>query len=241
MRSIAIAAFKRRLRESPITGATYHGIARFAHRARMVYERFRFGRYFPKEHFDRLFARSPDPWNYQTSFVSQERKAILLASLPRHGISRLLEIGCAAGWMTAELAKRADVVTAIDISPMALRHAASHCAHLQNVQFQQLDLMTSTLDGTFDTIVCAGVLVFLPWSTQEEVRNRIIKALEPEGTLLLEHTREAFPGEVAGQRVHALYAAHPQLVLRDCVQRDIYEVLLFRRIEPGNLGFRMES
>jgi 2-polyprenyl-3-methyl-5-hydroxy-6-metoxy-1,4-benzoquinol methylase len=234
MTLVAIAAVKRRLRESPITGATYHGIARFAHRARMVYERYRFGRYFPKEHFDRLFARRPDPWNYQTSSVSQERKALMLDRIPRRNVRHLLEIGCAAGWMTTELATRADAVLAVDISPIAIRLAVTHCARLRNIRFQNIDILTSMPDGIFDAIVCAGVLVFLPWSAQKDVCARIVKSLEPNGILLLEHTRSAYPGEVAGHRVHALYAAHPELVLLERVEKDIYEVLLFRRIASQN-------
>ena len=78
-------------------------------------------------------------------------------------------------------------------------------------------------------IVCAGVLVFLPWSAQVKVRDRIVEALEPGGTLLLEHTRDASPGEVSGARIHALYEHHPQLTLQDRLQEDIYEALIFRR------------
>ena len=225
-----LAAAKGRLRESAATEHVYRGTARLMHRARTVYARCRFGRSYPAQFFDNLFARNPDPWGYEGDPVSEERKALLLDLLPTHRIPRLLEIGCAAGWMTGELAKRADAVTAVDISPVALRLAAARCEQWKHVQLRRLDLLTDTAAGPFDVIVCAGVLVFLPWSAQPYVRDRIVQALEPGGVLLLEHTRQAFPGEVAGGRIHALYAAHRELALHSRLQRNLYEALVFQRI-----------
>jgi 2-polyprenyl-3-methyl-5-hydroxy-6-metoxy-1,4-benzoquinol methylase len=234
MALVALAAVKRRLRQSPITGRAYHGLARCIYFARMIHAKYRFGRYFPMQYFDRIFASNPDPWSYQTCFVSQERKALMLDRIPRRHFRRLLEIGCAAGWMTTELATRADAVLAVDISPIAIRVAATHCAQLGNIRFQNVDILTSMPDGIFDAIVCAGVLVYLPWSAQEDVCARIVKSLEQNGILLLEHKLSVDPGEVAARRVHALYAAHPELVLLERVEKDIYEVLLFRRIASQN-------
>jgi 2-polyprenyl-3-methyl-5-hydroxy-6-metoxy-1,4-benzoquinol methylase len=219
---------KRRLRQSPIIGSAYRSAASNWHRTRIrVHEQIR-GRYHDAGHFDRLFAHSDDPWRYQGDVVSESRRELLLRMLPEQRCQRMLEIGCATGWITEHLAQRAETLLAVDISNAAIARAKERCEGLIHVDFECVDLLHGSLHGQFETIVCAGVLVYLPWNAQRRLRDHIASVLAPHGHLLLEHLREAGPGECAGDQIHALYTEHPRLQRLATRAQDGYEIALFR-------------
>ena len=224
-----ITAAKRGLRESPVTSGLYLGAARSWHATRIGLHKLLRGRYHTAAYFDRLFARSRDPWRYEGDAVSEARRDLLIRTLPDQRCRRMLEIGCAAGWITERLAQRAEAVLAVDISPSALEKARERCVALAHVEFRCVDLLHDEMRGRFDTIVCAGVLTYLPRAAQQRIRDRLAAMLEPGGHLLLEHLGEAGPGECAGSRIHALYGLHPELTRRAREARDGYEILLLRK------------
>lgn len=225
-----LSNIKRILRESALTQGTYHNTASLYNFIQMVSGKLLRGRYYSSGYFDRLFSRGPDPWSYQSDPVSEARKELLLALLPTNRVPRLLEIGCATGWMTIDLASHADIVVAVDISETAISLAKRRCEALSNISFQLTDLLTDTIDGTFDVIVCAGVLVFLPWSVQVRVCRNLVNALNPGGTLLLEHLMRGDFGGSSGEKIHDLYAnSCPALTLQSRIRQDIYEVIAMKK------------
>jgi SAM-dependent methyltransferase len=131
--------------------------------------------------------------------------------------------------MSPDFAMRANSMIAADISPVALARARERCASFPNVQFHAFDLLTDDLPDSFDAIICAGVLVFIPKEQQALIRDKIVSRLEPGGDLLLEHTRDAFPGEAAGGAVHQLYRMHSLLTEVDHVDADNYAITVFRK------------
>jgi SAM-dependent methyltransferase len=219
---------KRRLRQSAITGPAYRAAALNWHRARIGIHQLLRGRYYDAIHFDRLFALSADPWRYQGDPVSESRRDLLLRMLPHGHYWNMLEIGCATGWISERLAQRAETLLAVDISRAAIQRAKNRCSHLANVRFECIDLLQESLPGQFAAIVCAGVLVYLPWRAQQRLRDHMAGLLAPGGHLLLEHLREAGPGECPGQRIHELYAEHPRLQHLARHVQDGYEIALFR-------------
>ena len=225
-----LAQTKRVLREHPYTRCLYTKVALQWTRTSISFYQQVFGRYHTAKRFDRLFARRSDPWGYHSDPVSEERRELVLKTLPRNRYHRLLEIGCAEGLITLSLANRADELVAADISCVALGRARENCRHLANVRFAQLDLLVDPLSGSFDGIVCAGVLVFLPSVAQPKVRDRLVASLESGGDLLLEHTKRAYPGEIAGSEIHALYRDHPELTVLEHEEVDNYAITLFRRM-----------
>ena len=221
---------KRILRESALTQGAYHSTACLHNSIQMVFDRLWRGRYYPSEYFDKLFSRGPDPWSYQSDPVSEARKKLLLEFLPTNRVPRLLEIGCATGWMTMDLASHAEIVVAVDISETAISLAKCRCETLSNINFQLIDLLTDTIDETFDVIICAGVLVFLPWSVQVRVCRNLVNALNPGGTLLLEHLLRGDFGGSSGEKIHNLYAnSCPALTLQSRIRQDIYEVIAMKK------------
>jgi SAM-dependent methyltransferase len=225
----ALLQLKRFLREHPHSRKLYAVFGDKWTRSKIAVRELTFGRYHTAARFDRLFLTAPDPWSYGSSPISTKRRQLILDTLPRRQYERLLELGCAEGWMTGLLALRAYELVAADISVVALARARDRCRH-QNVHFIQIDLIEKFVPGVFDGIVCAGVLPFLPMNSQQVICNRIIAALEPDGHLLLEHIKNAYPGELAGDKIHELYRNNAKLVVISDLEVDNYIITLFRKI-----------
>ena len=71
--------------------------------------------------WNRYFA-TEDPWNYGSSY-EQEKYERQLEILPAGRIGRALELACAEGHFTRQLAPRVDHLTATDISAIAVERA----------------------------------------------------------------------------------------------------------------------
>ncbi len=135
--------------------------------------------------------------------------------------------------MTSMLANLADELVSVDLSMVALERAREQCSELRNVTFEKMDLAIDPLpDGLFDCILCAGVLVYLPMDVQQIVCRKMVASLPSGGELLLEHSRKAFPGEVAGLEVHSLYRRNPELSEIHNHDEDEYAISLFCRVAP---------
>ena len=218
------------LREHPNTRLLYKKLGTHWVNSRIYLCESFFGRYHTAARFDRLFARTPDPWGYSGDPVSEERRALIMEMLPRKRYGRLLEIGCATGWMTLPLSSRADEVVAADISSTALAYARKRCRQSANIRFRRLDLLTESIPESFEGIVCAGVLVFLPANSQKIIRDHLVAALVAGGDLILEHTTGAYPGEMAGNRIHALYEEDPRLRKLEHVEVGNYAITLLQKL-----------
>ena len=198
---VDVQAMKWVFRRHPLTRGIYVSLAyKWCWAKIFLYQKL-FGRYFTSRYFDHFFAATPDPWGFREGAIAQERRRLIIGLLSRRRYSRLLEIGCAEGWMTLMLANLADEVVSVDLSVVALERARKQCSDLRNVTFEQMDLIVDPLPvGLFDCILCAGVLEYLPMNVQQNVCQKIVASLPCGGELLLEHPRKRFPGEVAGAR-----------------------------------------
>ena len=61
-----------------------------------------------------------DPWGVEDSFYERRKRALTLAAPTRDRLGRVLEIGCATGVLTRELAPRSDAVVAVDVSAVGV-------------------------------------------------------------------------------------------------------------------------
>lgn len=94
-----------------------------------------------------------------------------------------LDLGCGSGRWTRYLSSRVGHVDAVDPSE-AVFHAARVHADLENVRWVRADVDTVPFaDGTFDLIICLGVLHHVP-DTAGAVA-RLTTKLRPGGHLLL--------------------------------------------------------
>jgi peptidoglycan/xylan/chitin deacetylase (PgdA/CDA1 family)/GT2 family glycosyltransferase/SAM-dependent methyltransferase len=139
---------------------------------------------YTRRHFESLFAGRDDPWAYGNPY--ERRKYDQTLALVELGPSeRVLELGCAEGHFTVELALRAGALLAADISEVALERARERCRDLVNVEFVQLDVASDPLPSSFDLIVCSETLYYVGGRAElEDVARKLAAALVPGGRLV---------------------------------------------------------
>jgi peptidoglycan/xylan/chitin deacetylase (PgdA/CDA1 family)/2-polyprenyl-3-methyl-5-hydroxy-6-metoxy-1,4-benzoquinol methylase len=189
-------------------------------------------------HFESLFAASDDPWDYGSEY-ERTKYAHTLALLPRRRVARALEIGCAEGRFTAQLAPRVRSLLAVDVSEIALARAAERCSEHPQVRFASADIARDPLPGPFDLVVCSEVLYYVDRTELPAVAQKLSDALEQGGHLLTAHANvlrdqpdepgfvwdHAFGAKVIGETL----ALTGSLQLVREIRTPLYRVQLYRR------------
>lgn len=161
-----------------------------------------FNRRAVRRKMDRVFSRRPDPYGYEKNPYETERLKAMEAAIQDRSCRRCLEIGCAEGVFTEKLAARAERLTAVDISSVALERARRRLAGRPGVEFVEADIRQweGPGPGSCDLIVVGDVLYYMDKpmvrDAFEEVFGRIKGWLAPGGLLVLAHGF-AGPGERA--------------------------------------------
>jgi peptidoglycan/xylan/chitin deacetylase (PgdA/CDA1 family)/glycosyltransferase involved in cell wall biosynthesis/SAM-dependent methyltransferase len=139
-----------------------------------------------EDYFESLFAERADPWDYTNPYERTKYRQTLDAVPGRVG--RALELGCAEGHFTEQLAGRVGELVAADISQTALDRARARCAGFENVEYLRLDVATDPLPGGFDLIVCSEILYYLDGRPElDAAAARLARALRPGGRLVTAH------------------------------------------------------
>jgi len=136
------------------------------------------------EHFRRIYARSADPWAYQTSDYEQEKYQRTLVTLGERRFKSGFEPGCSIGVLTRLLATRCDALLAADIVEEPLQTARKLCADLPWVRFTRLRIPDEWPGGHFDLIVLSEVLYFLTPADIARLSGRVRDALDYDGVVL---------------------------------------------------------
>ncbi|HEY0835570.1 MAG TPA: trifunctional glycosyltransferase/class I SAM-dependent methyltransferase/polysaccharide deacetylase [Azospirillum sp.] len=192
--------------------------------------------------WEEVFAEA-DPWHYDNAYERRKYEQTL-ELLPDRPIRRALELACAEGHFTVQLAPRVERLIAADISATALGRAGERCAGLANVTFQHLDMVSDPIPGGMDLIVCSEVLYYLKdRRTLLHVAEKLVKALSPGGRLVMAHPnllvdepdRPGFgwPHPVGAKGIGDVFAAMPGLHLEREIRTPLYRVHAFRRDAPG--------
>ncbi len=192
-----------------------------------------------KGHFESLF-ETEDPWKYGSAY-EQEKYLRQIALLPEEKIGRALELGCAEGHFTVQLAPHVEHLLATDISSTALGRTQARCAQHDNIDYAVLDFSKDPIPGGMDLIICSETLYYL--SDEAELRKIapvIAAALAPGGALLMAHahavqddmTRTGFDWEsVYGVDViNRVFSELPGLALERSLDTQLYRIDRFRRI-----------
>src|SRR5688572_17283513 len=110
------------------------------------------------EFFDDLYAKDPDPWDFETSPYEAAKYAATVKALEGRRYTRALEIGCSIGVLTAALKHHADELLAIDVSASAL-----DAARVRNptVSFERREIPEEFPDGKFDLTIASEVVYYL--------------------------------------------------------------------------------
>jgi ubiquinone/menaquinone biosynthesis C-methylase UbiE len=153
----------------------------------------------PASEYDRFDGLAETSWYRDSALLDQIVQLLDLSC----GI-RILDVGCGAGDLLAELSKRRVRVVGIDASRVMLQRARSRGASAQTVQlvhgrFEQCSAQL----GLFDRVVCKNVLHLV-----DDIPKFLARAesnLVPGGRLLLIETVSPTPS--ANAFVRALFAA----------------------------------
>lgn len=194
----------------------------------------------PQAYFERLF-ETEDPWDYTNAYETLKYQQTL-SLVPQGPIANAMEIACAEGIFTRMLAGKVGRLTAVDISSKALERAAGRCADLQNVSFQQLNLVQDAIPAGLDLLVCSEVLYYLVDEKRlRRVAEKMAQALAPGGRLLTAHafqltddpTRTGFDwGDPYGADTISRVFGESGLSLERSIVTELYRIDLFRRGQP---------
>lgn len=157
-------------------------------------------------HLAALYAADDDPWNYRRSTYEQRKYAETLARLPRRRYRRALEVGCSIGVFTAQLARHADRVLALDLVPRAIAVAQARRGSA-NVRFEQADLPREWPSGPFDLIVLSEVLYYWDEGEIADVFGRARRALTAGGDVLLVNWLGATGTKLGGDDAASAFVA----------------------------------
>lgn len=135
--------------------------------------------------FDALFAREPDPWGFEEKTFEADKRRATIGALGSRRFRRGLEIGCANGVLTAEVAPLCDALLALDVSERALALARPRMETFENVTLARAEVPRDWPSGTFDLIVLSEVLYFLSADEITEVAALSWHSLSKDGVCLL--------------------------------------------------------
>lgn len=191
------------------------------------------------QYWDRFFSQS-DPWNYGCDYerIKYQRTLDLL---PPGCLDRVLELGCAEGTFTRQLALQAKKLIAADISAVALERAQARCTDCGNIDFRRLDLFTDDIPDNQTLILCSEVLYYVE---QPEGLLKIIAklrdALAPGGRLVMAHafilkddmSATGFDWEQAfgAKTIHQALLMTEGLNHERSIVTDLYRIDCFKRV-----------
>ena len=139
----------------------------------------------PPEHFEALYRRSSDPWDFERSAYEQQKYHDTLERLSRTRYDRILEIGCSIGVLSGHLAARCNAFLGIDCSPLAIERARHRHADNTNTHFDVMTVPAEFPAGVFDLIVLSEVLYFLNTRDLARLADWVNAALASDGELIL--------------------------------------------------------
>jgi len=153
--------------------------------------------------------------------VARAYRPTTLRLLQRAGIRKgmtCLDLGCGAGDVTfdmAELVGPDGRVVGMDMDSVKLEFARERAAQqgIAQVEFRQANVMDWDVESAYDLIYVRFLLTHLPG--RDQVVPRLLRALRPEGVLVIEDIH--FTGYVShpGSRAHDRYVQ----LYRDVVRR----------------------
>ena len=175
-----------------------------------------------REFFDGLWSKG-DPWDIETTEVTQRTHARVISILEGRRYRRALEIGCGAGSFTHRLGGIADSVLALDVAPSAIERARARGMG-PAIEFRIANIMQSDVwgEGPWDLVVMTETIYLLGWLYSffdvAWLASELFAATAEDGRLVLANTQ--------------LGMEHPLLL--PCIIRTYHD--LFR-----NVGYRVET
>lgn len=162
--------------------------------------------------FDSLYSSDPDPWNFASDPHELARYDHVETLLEGRHFRHAFEPGCSVGELTCRLARHADRVTAIDISPVAATRAARRCAALDHVEVSHGRLPESLPEPGFDLLVLSEIGYYFEPATFTSIIDALLDRASDDVVVVGVHwTGESADHLVSGDEVHATLDDHPRL------------------------------
>lgn len=123
---------------------------------------------FSKNYFNNVFKN--EGWHYSTSEYERVKYLRQIEAIKQWGPQpgRILEIGCAEGIFTLQLARTFPeaVITGVDFSSLALQKARENCCRSSNLEFLEGDIIDifrqkKLSSGQFDVVIQSESLYYL--------------------------------------------------------------------------------
>jgi SAM-dependent methyltransferase len=184
-------------------------------------------------HFERQYARDPDPWGFETSTYEKAKYDRTLAALPRDRFRRAFEPGCANGVLTARLAERCDELIATDIVPDAAARARRRVAALGHVTVEARPFPTWWPIGRGDLVVWSEVAYYCSVTGLEVAVDRLDGWLESGGVVIAVHYTGTTDHPLTAHEVHQRLDRAPFLRQTARHQSGSYELACWMRIDDG--------
>jgi glycosyltransferase involved in cell wall biosynthesis/peptidoglycan/xylan/chitin deacetylase (PgdA/CDA1 family)/SAM-dependent methyltransferase len=188
------------------------------------------------------FFSQPDPWNYSCDY-EQTKYQRTLDILPPGSLESVLEIACAEGIFTRQLAKRAKTLIAADISEVALKRAREQCGDCTNTEFRLIDVLTDDIPSGKSLIICSEFFYYVGGRERlPEIVCKIRDALVPGGYLVtanafvlkddMSSTGFDWDQEYGAKVIHEALSETPGLALEQSIITDLYRIDCFKRCDP---------
>lgn len=140
-------------------------------------------------HFDDLYRKSGDPWDYATSAYERCKYDATLAALTRPRYANAVEAGCSIGVLSARLATRCDRLLALDFAAFAVERASERLAVFTGAEARRATLPEDWSDGHYDLIVLSEILYYLMPDAIIRMAELIARDATETGECVLVHWR----------------------------------------------------
>jgi SAM-dependent methyltransferase len=174
--------------------------------------------------FDRLYAASDDPWDFQGSVYEREKYARTIEALGDARFGRALEVGCSIGVLTRLLAERCGQMLALDGAARAVGLARARCADLAHIAFAQASVPRDWPEGSFDLLVFSEILYFLTEADIGAVAWLARQSVTQGGTILLVNWTGATDTPCTGEAAAEFFIAAAGLPSHLAHRADTYRV-----------------
>jgi SAM-dependent methyltransferase len=159
----------------------------------------------PAEYFDQMYARSSDPWQFETRWYERRKYDVTLAALPKPRFRNGFEPGCSIGVLTERLVDRCDRLLATDVSESAVDAARSRLAGRTGVTVEQRAVPDSWPDDEYDLIVLSELGYYFHRTDLARLVDCTVATLATDGVLVAVHWRHPVADyPLSGDAVHQL-------------------------------------
>ncbi len=128
---------------------------------------------------------SGDVWGYAGSPEHVRRAEWILSGLPCSRFRRVLEVGCAQGFLTERLAPRSDSLVACDFSPDAVAQTRRRLTDAPHVECRVADIRDEFPGADFDLCLFSDVLYYLSKRETELVLAEASRRIVPGGFVVI--------------------------------------------------------